>query len=264
MLFLSYLCTIIACDFFFNLPVVTIPSLGQVVGLRMRSVSGRSFLAFRGVPYAQPPVGELRFRVSTLTPKLRHTCKFIHGVCLKDPEPVKSWQGRVFDGTKDGPVCISNFALLDVIVGVEDCLTLHIYTHDAKVKVMNFKWGKKRNNLFILQVTNQLKPVIFYIHGGGWYTGSGNSANIGPQYLLDRDIVLVTVNYRLGPLGKHFVQLKTIEHKQVFLFVDSQCGKQVFSPPKMLKLLVITVCWTSPWPYGTFLEIFNSIQIFTE
>lgn len=42
-------------------------------------------------------------------------------------------------------------------------------------------------------------PVMFYIHGGGWLSGSGDL--YGPEYLLDRDVILVTLNYRLGPLG---------------------------------------------------------------
>lgn len=44
-------------------PLVTIADLGQVRGSRMSSASGREILAFRGVPYAEPPVGDLRFRV---------------------------------------------------------------------------------------------------------------------------------------------------------------------------------------------------------
>lgn len=47
-----------------NGPLVTIVGLGQVRGSRMSSASGREILAFRGVPYAEPPVGDLRFRVS--------------------------------------------------------------------------------------------------------------------------------------------------------------------------------------------------------
>ena len=47
-------------------PVATIPTLGQVRGSQMTSEAGRSFYAFRGIPYAKPPVGELRFRVRIL------------------------------------------------------------------------------------------------------------------------------------------------------------------------------------------------------
>jgi carboxylesterase type B len=41
---------------------------------------------------------------------------------------------------------------------------------------------------------------MVYIHGGGWLSGEGS--NFQPNYLLDKDVVLVTFNYRLGPLGK--------------------------------------------------------------
>jgi len=45
-------------------------------------------------------------------------------------------------------------------------------------------------------------PVIVYIHGGKFHIGSGVSYVSGPTYLMDKDIVLVTINYRLGVLGK--------------------------------------------------------------
>ena len=45
---------------------------------------------------------------------------------------------------------------------------------------------------------------MVFIHGGAWSMGSGNGMTDihGPSYFLDRDIVLVTINYRLGPLGR--------------------------------------------------------------
>jgi len=48
--------------------LVTIPSLGQVRGSLMNSVGGRQFLAFRGIPYAKPPIGNLRFKVNHNSP----------------------------------------------------------------------------------------------------------------------------------------------------------------------------------------------------
>ena len=42
---------------------------------------------------------------------------------------------------------------------------------------------------------------MFWIHGGGWLSGAGHF--YGPEYLLDRDVLLVTLNYRLGPLGMY-------------------------------------------------------------
>lgn len=44
-------------------------------------------------------------------------------------------------------------------------------------------------------------PVLVWIHGGGWITGHGGISDAGPDYLLEHDVVLVTGNYRLGPLG---------------------------------------------------------------
>ena len=50
---------------------------------------------------------------------------------------------------------------------------------------------------------------MIFIHPGGFYGFSGQSANFGPQYLLDKDIVLVTINYRLGTLG-NFKKIKEV------------------------------------------------------
>lgn len=65
----------------------------------------------------------------------------------------------------------------------EDCLRVNVYTRR-------------------LPPRRKLSPVLFYIHGGGFYSLSGQSYNYaGPQNLIDRNIVLVTINYRLGTLG---------------------------------------------------------------
>jgi carboxylesterase type B len=45
------------------------------------------------------------------------------------------------------------------------------------------------------------KPVMVWIHGGGFYLGSGNTDFYGPDHLIREDVVLVTLNYRLGALG---------------------------------------------------------------
>lgn len=49
--------------------------------------------------------------------------------------------------------------------------------------------------------TNLKRPVIVYLHSGGFYSVTGRSDWTGPQYFLDQNIVLVTLNYRLGSLG---------------------------------------------------------------
>ena len=67
------------------------------------------------------------------------------------------------------------------IQGIEDCLHLNIYVPETK------KSGKL--------------PVMFWIHGGGFFAGSASPDFYGPEHFLDHDIILVTINYRLGPLG---------------------------------------------------------------
>jgi carboxylesterase type B len=49
---------------------------------------------------------------------------------------------------------------------------------------------------------DELLPVIFWIHGGAFYAGDGGMEENGPEFLMDQPIVLVTINYRLGPFGK--------------------------------------------------------------
>lgn len=49
---------------------------------------------------------------------------------------------------------------------------------------------------------NELKPVMVWIHGGGYLQGCGDDKFYGPDYLLRKDIVYVSMNYRLGIFGK--------------------------------------------------------------
>ena len=66
------------------------------------------------------------------------------------------------------------------VEGAEDCLYLYIYVPE------------RTGNKIIL-------PVLFWIHGGAFQFGSGMF--YGAKYLMDRDVILVTINYRLGPFG---------------------------------------------------------------
>ncbi|KDR18975.1 venom carboxylesterase-6-like [Zootermopsis nevadensis] len=141
-------------------PIVTTYQ-GNMRGTTMTSRSGRTFHAFLGIPYAAPPVGELRF---------------------KAPEPPQPW-GNILNATQDGPMCMQKNYLEPNprVQGQEDCLYLNVYTPDLLPKVP--------------------LEVIVNIHGGGFFSGTGASYAWGPQYLLDKDVVLVTFNYRLGALG---------------------------------------------------------------
>ncbi|KAF4530007.1 hypothetical protein B566_EDAN009183 [Ephemera danica] len=104
------------------------------------------------------------------------------------PAEVTSWSG-VKHATADGPVCMQKDFLqaVPVVQGQEDCLYLNVYTPKLP------RPGAKEKP--------SLLPVMVYVHGGGFFSGSGSSTELGPEYLLARDVVLVTFNYRLGPLG---------------------------------------------------------------
>ncbi|KAJ6649255.1 Juvenile hormone esterase [Pseudolycoriella hygida] len=159
---------------------VVLTGLGHVRGSVLRSRLGELFYAFRGIRYAKPPVDDLRF---------------------KAPEPIEQWDG-VFDATRDGPMCPQPAE--DMSEMSEDCLRLNVYTHEISQKTSN---------------TTIKKPVIVFIHPGGFYGVSSQSKNFaGPQILMDRDIVLVTVNYRLGSLG--MLSLGTSEYPGNAAFKD--------------------------------------------
>lgn len=85
---------------------------------------------------------------------------------------------------EDGSDCPSPNVSYD-----ENCLYLNVYTKNVD--------------------SIDLKPVIVFIHPGGFYVGSGSSANFGPEYLLEEDLVLVTFNYRLAFFG--FTSLESNE-----------------------------------------------------
>ncbi|XP_046751717.1 esterase E4-like [Diprion similis] len=140
-------------------PQVSIPQ-GKLQGTTRTTRHNRSISAFLGIPYAQPPTGNLRFA---------------------NPVAANGWYGTR-NASVDSNKCPQVFS--GEIVGDEDCLYLNVYTLQLSENV-----------------TSQLLPVMVYIYGGKFITGSDVSLNYGPEYLLDKDVILVTLNYRLGPLG---------------------------------------------------------------
>lgn len=149
---------------------VQLPHGGWLVGRHRTTHSGRHMRAFQGVPYALPPLGELRFRAPVEQP---------------------GWHGERL-AIRDAPMCIQRdpFRRDTLIEGSEDCLYLNVYTPDP------------------VPETSPL-PVMVWFHGGGWQCGSGISSFYGPDFLLDHDIILVSANFRLGPLG--FLSTETLD-----------------------------------------------------
>jgi len=119
-------------------------------------------LAFQGIPYALPPVGALRWRA---------------------PRPAASWSG-VRPANRLGHNCMQTQIYGDIdpfAAGVsEDCLYLNVWTPSVQ--------GASR-------------PVMVWIHGGGYRAGFGGEERHYGAPLAQKGVVVVTLNYRLGPLG---------------------------------------------------------------
>jgi para-nitrobenzyl esterase len=134
---------------------------------RIRGLSEKGVKIFKGIPYAEPPINELRFRPSV---------------------PPKKWN-KVLDCTQYGPIAPQR---VDTFIGPDsaweqserDCLNLNVWTP---------------------KTDNKKRPVLFWIHGGGLSFGSG-AWNDGAPLALGDDVVVVTINYRVGIFGYFFVK----------------------------------------------------------
>jgi para-nitrobenzyl esterase len=150
-------------------PVVEIDS-GQIAG---EPLDG-DMVAFRGIPYAAPPVGPLRWR---------------------PPQPVEPWDG-VRDATEFGPACMQfEFMRNRTPAGMsEDCLTVNVWTSEDALKA------------------ETKRPVLVWIHGGGFRLGTGASPSFDSNRLVEDGVVLVSLNYRLGRLGFFAHPALAVEH----------------------------------------------------
>lgn len=137
-------------------PVAALTS-GKVEGIAAAGVR-----VFRGIPYAAPPVGPLRWRA---------------------PARIASWKG-IRPATTFGAACPQAISAPTQMSSLtrfsEDCLTLNV-------------WAP--------QGASQARAVMVWLHGGGFFTGSGSEAQFDGTELAKRGVVVVTINYRLGRLG---------------------------------------------------------------
>jgi len=136
---------------------------------KIRGYRKDGVLNFYGIPYADPPVGKNR---------------------LAPPQPVQPWHD-VFDASRFGPVAPQSPGVAPTFPREQSeagCLTLNIWTPNAD---------------------NRKRPVLFWIHGGGFTTGSGPIGTFRQKLTARGDVVLVSINYRLGVLGFLYVPGKT-------------------------------------------------------
>ena len=134
---------------------------GKVQG---KTINDGKVRAFLGMPYAAPPVGDLRW---------------------KAPKPPAKWKGKR-DATKFGAHCAQGRVFDDMVFQdagpSEDCLFLNVYTP--------------------ADATDKSKlPVMFWIHGGGYSGGASSEPRHNGDFLPLKGVVLVTINYRLGVFG---------------------------------------------------------------
>lgn len=138
---------------------------GKLAGVEIVGAAASRTCAFRGIPYARPPVGALRFRA---------------------PHPPDPWQG-VRPASRPGPVPIQASVPVLTFLNAggarqsEDCLTLNVWTPGPDAS---------------------RRPVLVWIHGGGFLIGAGSTPVYdGHELATQGDMVVVTLNYRLGALG---------------------------------------------------------------
>jgi para-nitrobenzyl esterase len=129
----------------------------------VRGTTDGPIRVFRGIPYARPPVGELRW---------------------KPPVPLPPWNG-VRDATAFGPACHQPPPRLSTIYAggpmpmSEDCLTLNVWSPASATSA----------------------PVFFWIYGGALQSGASRDPMYDGRRLAERGVVVVSINYRLGVLG---------------------------------------------------------------
>lgn len=134
---------------------------GRVIGKYMTTRNGNKISAYMGIRYAEPPIGNLRFM---------------------PPTPTKPLAGN-WEASKFGSICPQENLLSPTqsFEGEEDCLFLNVFTPQLN------------------ETKTKSHAIMLYIHGGAYLCGSANM--YGPDYILDEDVVLVTINYRIGVLG---------------------------------------------------------------
>ncbi|MEU0505757.1 carboxylesterase family protein [Nocardia sp. NPDC005998] len=133
---------------------------------QLRGVLAADHRLFAGIPYAAPPVGDLRWRA---------------------PAPAASWPG-VRDAAVAGPSCPQDNSVFGLLganpTKSEDCLYLNVSTPRSR------------------PADGRPLPVLVWIHGGSFTSGSGDIYGAAPLITHgDGDVIVVTINYRLGALG---------------------------------------------------------------
>ncbi|XP_055312058.1 esterase B1-like isoform X2 [Sitodiplosis mosellana] len=159
---LLLLTSIANCDF----PTVRQTTNGPVEGTEQTSFFGKKYYSFRGIPYAEVPItGNDPYTGETVDRR------------FKSPQPlVRQWTE---------PLKVQNFG--------DGCITSSGWVPATG--------NTSENCLFVNIYVPEKKTVLIFIHGGGFTEGTSNDFQYGPDFLIDADNILVTLNYRVGVFG---------------------------------------------------------------
>jgi len=181
-------------------PCVTVPGVGKLQGSKKKTqFTGRDVYGFWGIPYGEDTGGQNRFQPPKPRPPVNdgkdafdasythYILNWLNNVCPQPGVELLKEENAGFTNpyfnlwNQMHPVNMSDRGLLSTI-GSEDCLQLAVFTPQLPSADVNPKL-----------------PVMVYIHGGAFMMGGYIGA--GPGKLLEKDVVLVELQYRLGPLG---------------------------------------------------------------
>ena len=152
-----------------NAPYLSGTDTVQVTGgtIAAATDSTAALRVFKGIPFAAPPIGALRWKSPRpVVPwvSVRRSQSF-GSACMMEPRPVNASNTILNQGEE---------------AQSEDCLYLNVWTGAASA---------------------EKRPVMLYIYGGGYRNGAGSQPNYHGTGLAQKGAVVVTFNYRLGPLG---------------------------------------------------------------
>lgn len=166
--------------------VVTVTTkAGRVKGYKVNSSFAYQYINFFGIPYAKPPVGDLRFKVRSFRYLVILKTILLPYIPLQNPQPFEPIENDEFINLqfhRDNSMACQNDIFLQRPTGAENCLHLSVFTRDIEPAV--------------------LRPVMVWIHGGAFILGSNTKLLSNPEYLLRNDVVVVSINYRLGAHGE--------------------------------------------------------------
>ena len=187
-------------------PLLVNTADGPVRGGWRPAQNGSRYKSFQGIPFAAPPVGALRFRA---------------------PEPAPAWQGEL-DASQDSEVQCTQYGFMSdgpaEVSGSEDCLYLSVYVPE----------GREGEQL----------PVMMWIFGGYFQAGGNQWWAYGAAPWLQRDVIIVQPNHRLGPFGFTSLGIEEAPGKAWILFYSVFTSVElVYQGNQGLRDLVAALKW---------------------